>query len=309
MDPHISAVLVLVLVSAGTETSRACSDPEHKHGSSQLSHFCYECTGLNYCMNTMAICPSGFSKCMSSTIVLGKGGTTLKIKKKECIDECQNGSFNYGISKTAYSCCDSDFCNARDAPDPRLNTPNGRTCYYCDGQSCSNTVSCSGTEDACITTTVTHGGHQMLVKGCITKSICGLLKCSFIQDLSCCEGNLCNGDKSDTQAVTPGFIYDGLNQSVTQSLIQSFTYHSAKSATRRVPYNGEESATRRIPYNGEESATRRIPYNGEESDTHSSSMHKAAKSDTQRMTYNGAKSVTHSFLFSALLLPAALILQ
>lgn len=44
------------------------------------------------------------------------GGTSLKIKKKECIDECQNGSINYGISKTAYSCCDTDFCNARDAP-------------------------------------------------------------------------------------------------------------------------------------------------------------------------------------------------
>ncbi|KAL1281608.1 hypothetical protein QQF64_000411 [Cirrhinus molitorella] len=37
--------------------------------------------------------------------------------------------------------------------DPRNNTPNGRTCYYCDGKDCSKTISCSGTEDRCATTT------------------------------------------------------------------------------------------------------------------------------------------------------------
>ncbi|KAK7160961.1 hypothetical protein R3I94_003816 [Phoxinus phoxinus] len=163
---------------------------------------------------------SDVSQCMSSTtIVLEIGGSSLKIKKKECVDDCRNGSMNSGVTKTAFSCCGTDFCNAEDAPDPRLSAPTGRKCYYCDGQSCRNTVSCAGTEDGCITATVINRGTPTLLKGCITKSICGLLKCSFIQDLSCCEGDLCNGDKG----LTPGAIYNA-DKSLNLSAVQSFTY-------------------------------------------------------------------------------------
>ncbi len=33
------------------------------------------------------------------------------------------------------------------------NAPNGKKCYSCDGKSCSNTVSCSGSEDRCFNAT------------------------------------------------------------------------------------------------------------------------------------------------------------
>ncbi|XDV17051.1 hypothetical protein PO909_016500 [Leuciscus waleckii] len=112
-----SLLLLFTLLTAGLKTSRACGKPEHKYGSFQHSHLCYECKGVgNYCPRKPVMCPSGFSKCMSSTIVLEIGGYSLKMPKKECIDDCQNGSMNFGLTKTAFSCCDTDFCNARDAP-------------------------------------------------------------------------------------------------------------------------------------------------------------------------------------------------
>ncbi|KAF4117984.1 hypothetical protein G5714_000035 [Onychostoma macrolepis] len=181
---------------------------------------------------------------------------------------------NVGISKSAFSCCGTHLCNSRDAPDdpppvdPRTNAPNGRTRYYCDGQDCSNTVSCSGTEDRCITTTVTNRGLPMLVKGCISKNICGALKCSFIQDVSCCEGDLCNGDKSITQAVTQSFR-NNADESVNQSVTQRLAYNDAKNVTERLMYYHAKRVWPKF----------------------------SAKRFYYRVAYNSAKSVKQSFLF------------
>ncbi|XP_026121046.1 urokinase plasminogen activator surface receptor-like [Carassius auratus] len=264
------------LLCSDTQISGACNDTEHRFGSAQDSHWCYECRGLgSYCPEKPVFCPIGFSKCMSTTTILQIGDTAIKMKQKECIEDCQDSSVNYGILKTRFSCCSTRLCNYRDAPDPRTNAPNGRTCYSCDGQSCSNTVSCSGTEDRCITATVTYRGPPMLFKGCASKYICGALKCSFIHNVSCCEGDLCNGDKRVNQAVTQGFrnnADESVNQSVTQSLLQSFMYPGAKSVTKRLTYNDAKRVTHSIVNNH-------------------------GKRVGPNVRYNNAKSVSQSFLF------------
>ncbi|KAG1933521.1 hypothetical protein F2P79_020490 [Pimephales promelas] len=93
------------------------------------------------------------------------------------------------------SCCNTDRCNLQDVPEPVLN---GKKCFYCDDKSCSNTVSCSGTEDRCIKQTGTSEGQT--VKGCVSKSVCDFITLS-VGNFTCCEGNLCNGAQSVTQSV------------------------------------------------------------------------------------------------------------
>uniref|UniRef100_A0A8C2JVP2 UPAR/Ly6 domain-containing protein n=1 Tax=Cyprinus carpio TaxID=7962 RepID=A0A8C2JVP2_CYPCA len=123
-------------------------------------------------------------------------GAPLKIKG--CADDCVRGSMDIGIVKISSECCNTDKCNVQDAPDPSL-IPNGKMCYSCDGQNCSNILRCSGSEDRCIKAT----GQSDAVKGCVSQSICDdtkTISIPYVQSISCCEGNLCNGAKSVTQS-------------------------------------------------------------------------------------------------------------
>ncbi|XP_048022716.1 urokinase plasminogen activator surface receptor-like [Megalobrama amblycephala] len=184
MDLQISVFLLFILFTAGHSLS------------------CYECMGLTgSCADQkLKTCPSGSSQCMSSTAVAQAGGTSAKVKIKDCAPACQSGSLNLGTAKTTISCCNTDQCNLQDAPDPS-NVPNGKTCFSCDGQSCSTILNCLGTEDRCITATATSGGQSVSVKGCASKSICGTTaSVSDFGSFSCCEGNLCNGAQSVSQS-------------------------------------------------------------------------------------------------------------
>ncbi|XP_042634549.1 prostate stem cell antigen-like [Cyprinus carpio] len=112
----------------------------------------------------------------------------------------------------SFFCCDTDLCNARDAPDPSVESsstnfgipndvPNGKKCFYCDLQSCSNIRDCSGSEDHCFTATTNFGSQSFAAKGCISKQACdasALLPSS--QGITCCGGNLCNSVQSITQS-------------------------------------------------------------------------------------------------------------
>uniref|UniRef100_A0A8C2HA06 Snake toxin/toxin-like domain-containing protein n=1 Tax=Cyprinus carpio TaxID=7962 RepID=A0A8C2HA06_CYPCA len=146
---------------------------------------CYECMGLtgSCAEQKVKTCPK-YVELVFPESFLFSGDSSTKVKVKDCAADCVSGSMNIGIVKTSLVCCNTDQCNVQDAPDPS-NVPNGNKCYYCDGQSCSNTVSCSGIEDRCFKAT----GQSLVLKGF-----------NDVQSISCCSGNLCNGAQSVTQS-------------------------------------------------------------------------------------------------------------
>ncbi|KAG1962522.1 urokinase plasminogen activator surface receptor-like [Pimephales promelas] len=184
MDLQLSVFLLFILFTPGHSLS------------------CYECMSMtgSCAEQTVKTCPIGTSQCESATAVTQIGAITSKVKSKNCAAACQSGSMNIGMVRMTSSCCGTDQCNAQDAPDSS-NIPNGKQCFSCDGKSCSNTVSCSGTEDRCIKATGTFGDQSVVVKGCVSKSICDATSVSNVQGITCCEGNLCNGSQSVTQSL------------------------------------------------------------------------------------------------------------
>uniref|UniRef100_A0A672KY89 Snake toxin/toxin-like domain-containing protein n=2 Tax=Sinocyclocheilus grahami TaxID=75366 RepID=A0A672KY89_SINGR len=107
---------------------------------------------------------------------------------------------NVGITKNSLACCNTDQCNDQDAPEPS-DVPNGKKCYYCDGESCLNILSCSGSEERCFKGTTNVMGQSKVLKGCVSKSICdATTTVTDVQGISCCEGNLCNSAESVTQS-------------------------------------------------------------------------------------------------------------
>nr|XP_055062605.1 urokinase plasminogen activator surface receptor-like [Misgurnus anguillicaudatus] len=177
---------------------------------------CNECSGeVGSCESKVKMCP-GTETCSSVTTVVSTGGTELKMQSKGCAvtESCINASSNLGFTRTVTStqCCNTDLCNSKDAPDYGSNSPNGKQCYYCDGQSCFNKLNCLGDEDYCVTATQT--AESMTLKGCASRSICDAATQGNEDYMSftCCQGNLCNGAKSVTQNLLfllwPLFFYN-----------------------------------------------------------------------------------------------------
>ncbi|XP_048021456.1 cell wall protein DAN4-like [Megalobrama amblycephala] len=171
---------------------------------------------------------------------------------------------NIGTKQWYSECCGADFCNKLDLSEPSTIIPNGNKCYSCKGQSCTNTVFCSGSEDRCITAT----GISDVFKGCISKSLCdGTTPIPNIVDFSCCEGNLCNGAQTTTPITTPS-----TTMSSTTSTTPSTTMSSTLSTTMSTTMSSTPNTTM-------------------------SSTTKVTTSVAQNSTFNSAKSVSQSFLF------------
>ncbi|XP_062872166.1 urokinase plasminogen activator surface receptor-like [Trichomycterus rosablanca] len=160
---------------------------------------CYECTTFlnGACSSdTVSTC---MNQCASVTTTANSYGIKTDVVLKTCGSPavCTTGSMNLGIVKVTSNanCCNTELCNTN-APPALKQSVNGRRCYTCDAFGCSKTVNCEGNEDQCITTTVQQGSNKISMKGCATKNICEVAKYSAqftTGQLTCCEGNLCNG--------------------------------------------------------------------------------------------------------------------
>nr|XP_055035413.1 urokinase plasminogen activator surface receptor-like [Misgurnus anguillicaudatus] len=165
---------------------------------------CYECSGeVGSCVSRETTC-RGYppATCASVISVQPTGGIEVKKLSKGCEvkEHCISGSVNYGLQRNITKCCNTDLCNRNEATDYNFNSPSGKQCYYCDGQSCFNRVNCLGDEDHCLKTTLTAGSVSVTLKGCASKSYCDATSegTDYI-NFSCCKGNLCNSAKSVTQ--------------------------------------------------------------------------------------------------------------
>uniref|UniRef100_A0A673G3Z3 UPAR/Ly6 domain-containing protein n=1 Tax=Sinocyclocheilus rhinocerous TaxID=307959 RepID=A0A673G3Z3_9TELE len=132
---------------------------------------------------------------------VGDTAATVKVKSCASSNDCKIWSLNFGSAKISSSCCDTDlsgFCFIRYLLYFFFQSSSyGKKCYSCDEKSCSNILSCTGSEDQCLKAT----GKSMVLKGCVSEAICNATtSVPDVQSISCCEGNLCNGAESVTQS-------------------------------------------------------------------------------------------------------------
>nr|XP_046255382.1 urokinase plasminogen activator surface receptor-like [Scatophagus argus] len=165
---------------------------------------CYKCLpgSEGTCTTSEKDCSSLSYQCGARRIISFAGGSKLAdIHLKTCLlhEQCVEGSVNFGISRTVITskCCTSNLCNIENAPEPTKSIPNGRKCYHCGRLTCKATLNCEGSEDHCITKTVTVRGEKTIVKGCASSQVCSTeYNAQFRQaiggELSCCQGDYCN---------------------------------------------------------------------------------------------------------------------
>ncbi|KAL7864068.1 hypothetical protein AOLI_G00154880 [Acnodon oligacanthus] len=152
------------------------------------------------CRDTEVVCSD---RCGSQTVLVNTGGVHQVSSAKACAvaSQCNNGSLNLAVMKMTVhmQCCTTDRCNSRIPAALPFGSPNGKKCYTCDNNNCRGTVRCEGDQDRCISATATAGGVQVAVKGCVSRNLCtgdaSRMKAAGITgSVSCCAGNLCNGD-------------------------------------------------------------------------------------------------------------------
>ncbi|XP_068180630.1 urokinase plasminogen activator surface receptor-like isoform X2 [Antennarius striatus] len=152
---------------------------------------------------------NGFSVwSIENRYIFGEKVADFNIRSCVGAEHCNEGTVNFGIIKTTITskCCTSNLCNVQPVPEPNSTVPNGKKCYYCNGQTCTETQNCEGNEDLCISATVSIGGENMIVKGCASSQMCsnvniGNIKPTTVGQISCCQGNFCNSASSTSSSL------------------------------------------------------------------------------------------------------------
>ncbi|XP_077058278.1 phospholipase A2 inhibitor gamma subunit B [Siphateles boraxobius] len=170
---------------------------------------CYHCRDEPdvTCNETMR-CPYEESRCANLRRVVYMGGVKYETIEEDCVraSECNSWSFTATPVRFEYSvqCCDTDMCNDRPAPD--LNSQlNGKKCYSCNLESCSQKVNCMKNENHCFTANDFFPPSSMIMKGCASEFACGLSRHMLPPhaNVTCCEGNLCNA----VQRISQSFLF------------------------------------------------------------------------------------------------------
>ncbi|XP_047663075.1 uncharacterized protein LOC113654961 isoform X2 [Tachysurus fulvidraco] len=99
-------------------------------------------------------CPD---QCASLTALTINNGNNMSGVLKTCAvpDICSHGTVNLGELVVTINtlCCNTTLCNNETLPVLPVPLPNGRICYTCFNNNCTQTVHCGGNEDRCITGT------------------------------------------------------------------------------------------------------------------------------------------------------------
>lgn len=192
MHLHVSIVLLFILLTEG------------------FSLECYQCHDqLEFPCKETTKCHDEASRCARSRRVHYIAGRKQETIKDDCVEasECKSWSFTATPVRMEYSaqCCDTDMCNDRHASD--LNSqPNGKKCYSCNWEGCSQTVDCMGNENHCFTANGLFPRSSAIMKGCASEFACGLAGPMTMGpgvNVTCCEGNLCNA----VERVSQSFLF------------------------------------------------------------------------------------------------------
>ncbi|XP_038669120.1 carcinoembryonic antigen-related cell adhesion molecule 5-like isoform X2 [Scyliorhinus canicula] len=177
---------------------------------------CLQCSGFSgTCNFNDETCTAGTTSCqtVSSTSII-EGITTRRISQ-QCFTASNDFSLNSGVVSISQSnsFCESDRCNNQIVSEPANTTVNGLQCFGCynsSSESCINSlrkVNCVGAENRCFNATgiqeaLVKVGLHLTTRGCVSENICRpirLLDFSIIlNEVTCCQGDLCNGDASTT---------------------------------------------------------------------------------------------------------------
>ncbi|XP_053866812.1 phospholipase A2 inhibitor gamma subunit B-like [Malaclemys terrapin pileata] len=154
---------------------------------------CEVCEGQGTsCTGTMKTCPAGLDSCAISLTMTTLAGVNTQRIHKGCVmsSQCRAGpiSMNLGQGMTTrmgVACCVGDACRTTTITVPPADTkPNGHRCPACyvmnAGQCNEQIIECTGSETRCLDAagTITSGRNpvQMVMKGCVSQSICNQLQ-------------------------------------------------------------------------------------------------------------------------------------
>ncbi|XP_075763515.1 phospholipase A2 inhibitor gamma subunit B-like isoform X5 [Pelodiscus sinensis] len=151
-------------------------------------------TGQN-CTGKLQPCPAGQDSCGTVLTEVTLVGVKILMVNKGCVtsSQCKAGlvSANFGnevASRTAIACCVEDACRTVNFTMPPADTTlNGLHCCGCFAltteQCLEDPIKCTGAETQCIDAvgTISAGGSpvEMVMKGCVTASMCTHLKEDF----------------------------------------------------------------------------------------------------------------------------------